>query len=1019
MFALQPLESRLLLTSPGDVLTLANRYELVNDWSAPNASSLRALLDAGNMAGFDQALLDSMLARTAPKFFFASSDISGIASHINSVIGGSDTVQRGNWVLQHKFPRQAGSETYTVQLPANINWNQPPSGVGSDFLNSLNRQEFWLDLAWSARLTGNSAFTNELVTQLASWSAQNPPLANPDAWRDAFPRWQYLDSSIRAEMWVWSYATLLGASGWTKEANTLFLYKLRDHARYLHEVDPVDFTDNRAVSHGKALLYIGQYFPEFSRAGDWEALGREYLFKCLTSQFYPDGAHAEQSPGYTQAVLVDFLDARRIDELNGDSWGASQVSRLEKAVESYYQVLTPDGKRPAIGDTYRAAASTLWLQANLTLETSHYPAAKPRQRDAWVFGVSAISPFSSRPIHPALGERGKTFRMPNGGVHIFRSGSDANARQITFDVGPKGGQHGHFDLLGFELFGFGRALIADPGLFTYADTPERRNAISTAAHNTISVNNANHGALEGWDNPGFGVTRWDIRSDSAQVTGWHQAYGGQPGRPVLARSIWYDFNNTMLIVDWCEATAVNSVTQSFTLSGTASSIYSDGSIQSTSSSGNVRIAPLARTGQTFSRSATQISTTASLTEPAVRFTVSQTGSFVVFATLITTFDGSSPPATSAVFKSSPKAGSAFKITLTRNGVSRDLVFAQPAIQRLDSSATTLGSYSDLEYGPDGRLHLTWHDPQLRNLKYAVRDTAGKWSAAEIVDHRLDAGIYPSLAVDSRNGVGIAYTDGDNGDLEYAYFNGSEWSRSTVDWKGSTGHYPSLAFSRKDAPFISYYDRTKGDLKLAGPDNAKVGAWTITTIDSAGDVGRFSSLALDPARPTSTKWAIAYESTGNGTYKYAIQGKLAGGTQLGEYTIYVVDPSVPRLGGYVSLAFDQQHRPAISYYDSSNTALKLSRSSGPTGSLSFNPSFVVSAGAVGAYSNLFFDASNRANIFYFDRTNTLARRALQNGSGWSLSTLASGGREIHVARHNGSTAFTNLDGPTGVLRVEFL
>ena len=52
--------------------------------------------------------------------------------------------------------------------------------------------------------------------------------------------------------------------------------------------------------------------------------------------------------------------------------------------------------------------------------------------------------------------------MTDSGNYIMRSGADANARQLSFRAGPKGGQHGHFDELSFELSGYGSVLLADP-----------------------------------------------------------------------------------------------------------------------------------------------------------------------------------------------------------------------------------------------------------------------------------------------------------------------------------------------------------------------------------------------------------------------------------------------------------------------------------------------------------------------------------------------------------------------------
>ena len=120
--------------------------------------------------------------------------------------------------------------------------------------------------------------------------------------------------------------------------------------------------------------------------------------------------------------------------------------------------------------------------------------------------------------------------------------------------------------------------------------------------------------------------------------------------------------------------------------------------------------------------------------------------------------------------------------------------------------------------------------------------------------------------------------------------------------------------------IGYYKRTTGDLRLAVQ---VTGGWQISNIDTAGDVGRCTSMILDPNRPTASKIAIAYDDSNGGTKKYAIQAGAG-------YTITTVDNTTPTGGGYTSLAFepytdtDTKYHPVMSYYDSSNSALKFAR-----------------------------------------------------------------------------------------------
>ncbi|HHT9109395.1 MAG TPA: Ig-like domain-containing protein, partial [Candidatus Wunengus sp. YC64] len=61
---------------------------------------------------------------------------------------------------------------------------------------------------------------------------------------------------------------------------------------------------------------------------------------------------------------------------------------------------------------------------------------------------------------------------------------------------------------------------------------------------------------------------------------------------------------------------------------------------------------------------------------------------------------------------------------------------------------------------------------------------------------------------------ISYYDVTNGDLKYAADASGSWVATTVDSDGDVGLYTSTALDTSGNAYISYFDNTKGDLKYA-------------------------------------------------------------------------------------------------------------------------------------------------------------------------------------------------------------
>ena len=235
----------------------------------------------------------------------------------------------------------------------------------------------------------------------------------------------------------------------------------------------------------------------------------------------------------------------------------------------------------------------------------------------------------------------------------------------------------------------------------------------------------------------------------------------------------------------------------------------------------------------------------------------------------------------------------------------------------------------------------------------------------------------------------------NGNLNYAYLatNTNSWQITTIDSAGTTGQTPSLVFSRKSGACISYYDKTTHSLKFA---TAATGGFTLTTIDKSANVGQYSSLALDPSRPTASKFAVSYDDATHGSVKYAIQ--LGSGWKI--YTV-----ATGKKGGVTSLAFDASEQAAVTYYDSKQSALEIAHFSAKA--KVFSSSYVATAGTVGQSSSLFYSKKGVATVFYTDTTHHADVKAVLTKGKWVSTILKSGGSSVDAAAYG--TGFAYLDG----------
>ena len=286
-----------------------------------------------------------------------------------------------------------------------------------------------------------------------------------------------------------------------------------------------------------------------------------------------------------------------------------------------------------------------------------------------------------------------------------------------------------------------------------------------------------------------------------------------------------------------------------------------------------------------------------------------------------------------------------------------------------TSTTDTGLNSNTEYcyevsAIDGGLN--------ESAKSIQACTTTSWTITT-VDSQGDVD-YASIALDSSDKVHLSYYNFTYtgplqkvGDLKYASNFSGEWVISTVDTGGDVGAFSSIAVDSANKVHISYEDQINHHLKYATNSS---GAWVANTIDNEINTGLFNSLKIDSADRAHISnydsWSLKYATNATGTWITEI---VEGG-----------------VGWYTSLGVDSSRKVHISYYDFTNADLKYATNA----SGSWVTTTIDSTGDVGKFTSIAMDSLGKAHIGYYDFTNADLKYATNASGSWVTTTIDSTG-----------------------------
>ena len=196
--------------------------------------------------------------------------------------------------------------------------------------------------------------------------------------------------------------------------------------------------------------------------------------------------------------------------------------------------------------------------------------------------------------------------------------------------------------------------------------------------------------------------------------------------------------------------------------------------------------------------------------------------------------------------------------------------------------------------------------------------------------------------------------------------GVTWSNMTIDSNGNVGMDSSLAIDSNGKVHISYRD-SMADLKYA---TDKSGSWVTSTIDSDGID---SSLAID----SNGDVHISYYNVTSNALMYATD-------KDGSWVTRTID-SYWDVGMMSSLAIDSNDAVHISYYDDTHQDLKYATDKSGFWAITSTIDF---DGTVGKYTSLAIDSNDDVHISYYDNTTDDLKYATDKSGSWATTMVDS-------------------------------
>jgi len=342
------------------------------------------------------------------------------------------------------------------------------------FLNS--KKTFPVDVQWDASdqnrlwrynlhyfdyLKSKSVSDQYKSELIDSWIKSNP--------QGSEPAWEPYTASLRIVNWIKFFSTQA-----PKDLKKIWIASLYEQTVWLEKNLELHILANHYFENLRALFFAGAFFNG-DEAKRWHNYAVREIYKQLQEQFLTDGGHYERSPQYHAIMMEVCLDMLNVVKASEQENLLELQEELETTIDAgmtfLRDIVGPDNQIPLLNDSAYDASPSL----DELLGYAHSMALSVNQPSA--------SP--------------KSIVKGDSGIYVYKHNRDWFVIDCG-DIGPSYQPgHTHCDFLSYELFLDGLPIIVDTGVFEYEPGAIRHYLRTTAAHNTVSINEAEQSEIWG------------------------------------------------------------------------------------------------------------------------------------------------------------------------------------------------------------------------------------------------------------------------------------------------------------------------------------------------------------------------------------------------------------------------------------------------------------------------------------------------------------------------------------------